>query len=323
MCPPKEKVVILFLFLLLFSSCSTEERDGYYDVEYAGIGTPYQPIFTRQFFTAFKKFPSEYFIQSSAICGDYWFGIGCDYPGGVSNSDKQNFIVVCNLKSSQYLTTLWVDTGDLVVPHANVSCFGNEVLDGSPFPPLYISQWDYNGERGVVVVKIVVRNGNYSCETVQTIIPDIKDKERFGRGSTDWIVDTDNCKLYSLAYYIPGSSAIVENNKECICVFELPKIGDGKNIVLTDDDIVENYELEMFNYSQDKCYYNGNIFVSSGAPERPEWLKIRCIDLAKKEISSIMDLSKWGSEPEGMDIYDGGLLMNYGGREQYMLRLRR
>lgn len=321
MCSPK--VIIIIGGLFLFSSCSVEERDEYYDVEYAGIGTSYQPIFTRRFFTAFKNFPSEHFIQSSAISGNYWFGIGCGRLDGSSNSQKQNFIVICDLESSEYLTTLWADTGDLVVPHANVSCFGNDVLDGSPFPPLYISQWDYNGERGVVVVKITECNGNYSCETIQTIIPDIKDKEKFGRGATDWLVDTDNSKLYSLAYYIAGSSTIVESNKECICMFDLPKIDEGGNIVLTDDDIIDSFELEMFNYSQDKCYHKGNIYVSSGAPNHPEWLKIRCIDLAKKEIVSIMDLSKWGSEPEGMDIYDGDLLINYGGREQYILTVKR
>lgn len=290
-------------------------------LEYGGIGTSYFPKFQRSLFCSFANFPSNYAIQSSAICGKYWFGCGYECTENGKYSSDNPFIVVCNLEKSEYITTMQINTAGVRVPHCNVCCFGNEVFEDSPFPPLYISQWNYNGERGALVVKILYRNETFSCETIQTIIPKIDDKERFGHGSTDWIVDTDNNHLYSLAYYKPGSSTIVEGNKECICVFDLPKIADGSIIYLTNEDIVDSFDLEMFNYSQDKCYHNGLIYVSSGFHAYPDWIMIRTINLNTKEVESVLNLSEWSGEPQGLAVYKNDLLMNYGRRKQFLIHI--
>lgn len=305
------KVVSILILILFLSSCSNpyfEEQD---EIEYGGDGSEYFPFFSRSLLFSFKDIPSNYIIQSIAIYDKFWFGVGHEYRDDKGKLVNRCFIVIYNIESSKYITTLFVENLDLKCPHANVSCFGNEKLDDSIFPPLYVSQWDYDGERGIIVIKIINHNNNFTCEVIQTILPNIKNMEVFGYGATDWIVDTDRNKLYSLAYYKAGFSTIEKDNKECICVFNLPKINDGRSIVLLDEDIQDHFELEMINYSQDKCYYDGNIFVSSGHDSYPNWLKIRKIDLNKKCIISVMDISKWGGEPEGMDIYRKGILLNY------------
>ena len=313
-------VPLSMIICISLCGCNSDMEDTLL-LEYGGIGTSYFPKFQRSLFCSFANFPSNYAIQSSAVSGKYWFGCGYECMQNGNYSNEQPFIIVCDLEKGEYINTLPIKATGIRVPHCNVCCFGNEKLQDSPFPPLYISQWNYNGERGILVVKILCHNETFICETVQTIIPIIGDKERFGYGSTDWLVDIDNDHLYSLAYYKPGSSTIVEGNKECICVFDLPKISDGPVIELTDADITDSFELEMLNFSQDKCYHNGCIYVASGYHSYPEWIKIRKINLQKKEIESVLDLSPWGGEPEGLDVYKDDLLINYGGKEQFLIHI--
>ncbi len=315
---PRLILSMFVIFCICLCGCESEQE---IILEYGGLGTSYFPKFQRSAFCSFKNFPSDYAIQSSAVSGKYWFGCGYECMKHGKYSDDQPFIIVSNLENEEYITCIPISTAGVRVPHCNVCCFGNENLQESPFPPLYISQWNYDGERGVLVVKINYEGDQFSCEMVQMIIPHIEDKERFGNGSTDWIVDTDNDKLYSLAYYLTGSSTLVDGNRECICVFDLPKIGDGSVIELTDADIIDNFELEMLNFSQDKCYHDGCIYVASGYHAYPEWIKIRKINLQKKEIESVLDLSPWSGEPQGLDIFNGDLLMNYGRKQQYLIHI--
>ncbi|MBD5174715.1 MAG: hypothetical protein HDT06_02715 [Bacteroidales bacterium] len=316
------RLILPLSWIICISLCGcNSDIDDTLLLEYGGIGTSYFPKFQRSLFCSFANFPSGYAIQSSAVIGKYWFGCGYECMEDGNYTNDHPFIIVCNLEKGEYITTLPLKAPGVRVPHCNVCCFGNEMLDDSPFPPLYISQWNYNGERGVVVVKILNHNETFTCETIQTIIPIIGDKERFGCGSTDWIVDTDQNYLYSLAYYKPGSSTIVEGNKECICVFDLPKIADGPIIYLTDEDIVDSFDLEMINFSQDKCYYNGLIYVSSGFHAYPDWTMIRTINLNTKEVESVLNLSEWSGEPQGLAIYKDDILMNYGSRKQFLIHI--
>ena len=311
---------LAMIICITFGGCNSDIEDTTL-LEYGGIGTSYFPKFQRSLFCSFTNFPSDYAIQSSAVSGKYWFGCGYECLEDGNYTNDHPFIIVCNLEKGEYITTMHLNSADVRVPHCNVCCFGNEAFDDTPFPPLYISQWNYNGERGALVVKIVYQNETFSCETIQTIIPKIDDKERFGYGSTDWIVDTDNNHLYSLAYYKSGSSTIIEGNKECICIFDLPKIADGSKIYLTNEDIVDSFDLEMFNFSQDKCYYNGLIYVSSGFHAYPDWIMIRTINLNTKVVESVLNLSAWSCEPQGLAIYKNDLLMNYGGRKQFLIHI--
>lgn len=317
--------VYLTIFLLLpiiFISCNRDEAiEGLNPDVYGGDGSAFKPQYSRRLFTRFKNFPDEHFIQSVAIYKNFWFGVGFQYLDGNTYHPNNAFIIICDLNKSEYITKLYIDHKNLAVPHGNVSCFGNETLDGTEFPPLYVSQWNHDGARGVIVLRIDYNNGNFSCETIQTIVPKIFNQEVFGYGCTDWVVDTDQSLLYSLAYYRAGSSTLVEGNKECVCVFDLPKIIDGEEILLNDDNIKDSFNLEMINYSQDKCYYKDHILVSSGESSYPYWLKIRSIGLFSKKVEYELNLSRWGLEPEGLDIYMDNILMNYGGSSQYMLQL--
>ena len=316
------RILFLLIPIALIISCSHDETiEELNSDEYGGDGSSFNPFFSRRLLTSFKNFPEEHFIQSVAIYKNYWFGVGFQYLDRNTDHPNNAFIIICDLDNSNYIAKLYIDHKALAVPHGNVSCFGNETISGTEFPPLYVSQWDDDGARGVIVLRIDHSNEEFSCETIQTIVPKISNKEIFGYGCTDWVVDTDKSRLCSLAYYRAGSSTLVEDNKECVCVFGLPKIRDGKEIILTDKDIIESFELDVMNVSQDKCYHNGHVLVSSGYSSYPNWLKIRSINLSSKRIEYELDLSKWGLEPEGLDIYRGNIFMNYGGSSQYLIQL--
>lgn len=250
--------------------------------------------------------------QSFAAYGDYL--ITCNY------SDSTVTAKVMSLSNGTLLATLNLPYGSLHRPHCNVCCFGNEFgSENSIAPLLYVSQWDYEYQRGVLVYDFKLIDGVYSVELVQTIVPNNIGTQYLGAGCVDWVVDTDNSMLYALAYYVAGSSTIVEGNKEMICKFALPKLVDGANIELTETDILDNWEMEMFNFSQDKCYNSGKIFVLSGYDTYPQWTKIRVIDLLRKEIVSVIPLAQYGGEPEGMDVVQGFLTYGYSGSNIYRL----
>ena len=255
--------------------------------------------------------------QSFASYGDYI--VACNYDDGVSPSEITAKLM--SLSGNSVLATFSLPYGSVHRPHCNTCCFGNEFGSADSIVPLlYVSQWDYGYERGVLVYDIKLSGGVYSAELVQTIIPDNIGVGYLGQGDIDWVVDTDNSMLYAFAYYLPGLSTIVEGNKEMICKFALPALSDGSLIELTEADILDNWEMGTFNYSQDKCYNSGKIYIVSGESSTyPDWTKIRVLDLARKEVVSEIPLAQFGGEPEGMDIVQGFLTYGYGGAYIYRL----
>lgn len=246
------------------------------------------------------------------------FAIYKDYIVGAYYSGDKAYARLFNITNGNLLAQFELPTGAFYRPHCNVCCFGNEIANVNSIAPLlYISQWDDTGDRGVLVYDIIYNENQYSISLVQTIKPIGISDEIIGAGSIDYVVDTDNDKLYSIAYYKKNGALIPQEdgNKEMICVFDLPKLSDGTDIILESDDVIDNYEFEPFNYSQDKCYNNGCIFVSSGGDGYPDWTKIRVINLKEKSIASIIPLNYYGGEPEGLDVYKGDLVINgYGGQ---------
>lgn len=113
--------------------------------------------------------------------------------------------------------------------HGNMCSFGNEVLEGSSIPLLYVSHWD--GDKGVVVYSI--SSDDLTATQVQKIIPseELKSSSTFGVGNTDFTVDAENGFLYSVCYkenrYTEG-----ESNKTCICKFLLPKVSQDSTVMI-------------------------------------------------------------------------------------------
>ena len=200
-------------------------------------------------------------------------------------------------------------------PHSNTICFGKDCYSKTDkYPLLYVSQWYVNSENGVLVFRIFNEEGKYDLQFLQLIRFDTSLTGNVGQGPIDWVVDTDHGELYSLAYSLAGEDSymVTEDNATVITRCRLPNFTEGKEVILKNEDIKDRYELEVFQYSQDKAYHNGHIYALAGYYVAPESISLRDIDLTKRKIVSKIDLSEYGGEPEGLSISrDGDLVFTW------------
>ena len=123
--------------------------------------------------------------------------------------------------------------------------------------------------------------------------------------------------LTSIAFIVWHIILIVielkKETKQCFLKFALPSLSDGNNVVLTQSDVLDNFEFEFFKFFQDKCYNGSKIYIAAGMGNHQSITKIRVLDLTTKQIITVIPLGDtYNSEPEGLDIYNGKLLMTYG-----------
>lgn len=248
--------------------------------------------------------------DSMAIYGDLAVVVS------VINNHRDVTGQIYDLTENKLLTTIKFDYLNYDVPHANTACFSSVFRsETSILPLLYISQWEYYSHRVVFVYDIVEDNGCIKANLVQIIDPHKINSEILGEGSIDWVVDFDKMYLYALSYKLPGSSTLVENNEEIIVKFSLPSVNESELVYfLSEQDIKECYRLDTFNYSQDKCYYKDYIFIVSGSsdPKFSYMNRLRILDLNNRKLIENFSLLYFGyREPEGLDFYNGQLLLTF------------
>lgn len=246
------------------------------------------------------------FHQSMAMWSDYaLFQV-------IENDELYSYVY--NIKSKSFLGKLQLPHFDYKSPHANCSCFGNLFYDDdSLLPLLYVSQWKWNGERGVLVYNI---KKNFTVELIQFIAPLKIRKDIIGYGDIDWVVDTDSERLYALAYKKAGASTITEDNEEIITAFHLPTVKNNSTVILTEEDIIDSFRCEVFNYSQDKTYKGGKIYVISGGNDANLAFmnNMRIIDLKTKSViykKNIYNEGQAHAEPEGLSFCGDELFLTY------------
>lgn len=209
-------------------------------------------------------------------------------------------------------------------PHCNMASFGKEHLGGNKLPVLYLSQWDRDKERGTLVYDIKMNgDGSASAVQVQRIRADVPD-DILGSTSVDWVVDTDAGNLYSFGYSMPGNNTWdyqSQYNTTKVCVFRLPKLSEGEEVVLTGKDLVDNYDIEAMVYRQDAAYHKGKIYIATGIHKR-SCVYLKEFDLKKKCITRVFDLRTIVyKEPEGVFFHGNNLIINFGRDELYTIKL--
>ena len=251
------------------------------------------------------QLPDLPFHQSLAVYGDFALF--------QATSNNRLFSYIYYLPNLYLCSKTELKTVGNILPHANVSCFGKKLYSkDSLFPLLYVSQWDWNGDRGVLVYDI---KSDFSAELVQFISPAHINKSIIGAGDIDWVVDFDSDIMYALAYKKAGASTIIEGNEEIITAFPLPDIG-RKTVMLEEKDIIDNYRCKVLSYSQDKVFKDGKIFIVAGGNDSAISFmnKIYVLDLARKQIREEYGITRYAigiSEPEGLGFWGDRLIMTY------------
>lgn len=302
-------IQILLAFLTLAAACSPEPvpeplpavSDP--DVPSVPSENPETPEpFPEGRYQLRDRLPAMAVAQSLAVHGDKMFTV---------SANEQ--VTVTDLVTYKQLGTFSLPLGSHSALHANTCCFGKHFArEGDEFPLFYVSQWFGDEERGVLVYRITRPDGKYRCELVQAIIPD-PSMEKIGKGSADWVVDTDSGYLYCFAYKLIGNTSTrMDGNAMIVTQFDLPSPDDGPEVTLTDGDVVRSAELDMMLVTQDKCYRNGEIFIVSGSHTVAGSLRLRSLSLLTLTVTRDIDLSVYGGEPQGLDFGpDGKLLGSY------------
>lgn len=286
------RTYVAFIFVMLLASCEPIDLEGH--------------VYQNGRITKFLELPNVPFHQSMTIYGDY----------ALFQTMEQGLLYsyVYDLKERTQVAKINLPFEKYSSPHANCACFGNEFYDDdSLFPALYVSQWDWRGNRGALVYNI---KKDLTAELVQFISPKEISKDVIGSGDIDWVVDTDKNRLYAFAYRKSGSSTITEDNEEIITYFTLPNLKDSPEIILTQEDILDAFRCEILNYSQDKAYKDGKVYVVSGGNKEQyaSMNNLWIIDLDAKSVvwkESIYEDGLMYTEPEGLSFYGDRLLLTY------------
>lgn len=214
-----------------------------------------------------------------------------------------------------------LDKSDVIPPHSNAVCFGNEFFaEGDEFPLLYSNIYNNFAKtdtplKGVCCVYRLERDGeSFKTTLVQLIeIGFVEDHtlwklcpEKDGaRPYGNFVVDRDNGKYYAFVMRD-------EEKGTRYFVFDLPKVADGeidpkygvKKVVLNKDDIEKYFDCPAHHYIQGACCHNGKVYSVEGFTNHPA---LRIIDPKKGEQELFFDFNAVGAtdEAEFIDFYGG------------------
>lgn len=189
--------------------------------------------------------------------------------------------------------------------HVNAANFGFEKKDGSVTPYLYVTE--YNSPSRCFVEKI----GNKRTDLVQIITAQKKGKNL---KVSIWCVDSENRRLYCL---IRNTAELQTKGyaTNTIIAFRLPLISEGKEILLSEKDILSEFVVPFPNGVQDAVIREGYMYIASGLQQssshQPNSRRaIRIIDLKKKVLKKTIDLTLLTTnEPEGIDFFNNKMLL--------------
>lgn len=264
-------------------------------------------------FTAYKTLPRA-LSQAMAVYNDYILLFSYD--------TNRAIVYLYKLSDGTLLATLLLPNNTYKRPHCNAVSFSNVYNKAnSILPLLYVSQWDDDSEKGCFVYDITLSNGNYRVDLVQTILPTNVTTTIRGAGQTDWIVDPLGY-IYSVGYLVENGATITTNNKTMVTKYKLPAINKGSEVMLSNVDVLDNFELPIFIYRQDMCFEDGNILMLVGMTNNTAPRRLVFINPDTHCISLLLSLDFINEEPEGIGVKDGMLLIGfYGDQVVYQLKL--
>lgn len=181
--------------------------------------------------------------------------------------------------------------------HVNCACFSRQFVTGYSLPALYITE--FYGKRRCFVE--LIKDGK--SKLIQTI--EYVNRQGTNPFVREWIVDNKNQTLYAV---------IREGNRQknnIIKKFLLPKLESGSSVILTDDNVIDEFSVVFENALQGGVIYGRNMYIATGSSSlhgEEEYLarEIKVIDLKRKVLVKSINLkSVTMNEPEDIDFYKG------------------
>lgn len=214
-----------------------------------------------------------------------------------SNTSNAKRGGIFSLDTQSLIATFELPHAGLNDPHANMCSArmdGNDII-------LYIDQWD--GEKLCLVYRLSA-SANYAATLIQTIGSNSSNQ---GAGYRDWAVDFFNNKIYSIGYKQTTDRGDKKENTSFVTSFTLPAITAG-NVTFTDDDVIDNFEVELSTCRQDCEIIGDKMLMGYGLGSSTE-TGICILNLVNHEVESDVRFNVVTSaigEPEGVCTNDDG-----------------
>lgn len=240
--------------------------------------------------------------QDGAIFNNFLFRFGT--RGECNVYDMNKIEKATKHFSADAVDSFVLDKAELIVPHSNAVCFGNEYYEPcDEFPLLYSNIYNNyaNTEEplvGVCCVYRMQRNGKaFKSTLVQIIEIGFTNDTELWRSRVEpadvrpygnFTIDTQTSTLYAFTMRDAADSTRY-------FAFDLPKLSDGvfcerygvKKVTLGVDDIKEQFDVEYHHYVQGACCHNGKIYSVEGFTnneKNPPALRIINTQTKKQEL---------------------------------------
>ena len=213
--------------------------------------------------------------------------------------DSNNFIDVYNMKTYQPIASIELRAESAV--HCNTVSFSSEFYQmGDKYPLIYVQ---HNGNYNKVnVYRIILQDTVYSAQKIQTI--------SFSPCSHSLTaIDRENKKMY--IFYL-------NNNERFIALSDIPKTSPQK-FSFNLSKVQKTYAISIPKVVQDTAFDKDCLYLICGYNKQGELWRI---DM-KSKTARIIDLTKYGmtSEPEGLDIYEGNVIVSFQDKSVYQIRI--
>lgn len=193
--------------------------------------------------------------------------------------------------------------------HVATACFGREAVGNNKVPVLYAAEF---AGKSRCFVENITQDSSILVQTIEA-------RERGKNFLIQcWVVDNVGKYLYSVS----GKQKIDSLGRCPVTIrkYRLPKLSEGKNILLTEKDKKDQFKLDFPSCLQGATIRDGNLYIVTGFqasqyknPRGKRSLKV--ISLSEKKIVNEIDLTYvTTNEPEGFDFFGNKALM-YCGQE--------
>lgn len=271
-----------FAFLFIFNSC---DKDEYFIEELVNVVADEEYEIVGKIGIKISKYMDQSaggYVQGAACYGDYLFQF----------LDSNTAVNIYNLRKKDYVET--VEMVPIKSNHCNNASFSSFFYNGTDeFPLLYVSG-DSSSYNHVQVYRIIKVGDSFTFVQIQeiTLPKATKENNLYWSGV---ILDNDNNCMYIYA----------NSNGAQIAKLNIPDINQ-KEVVLTDEDIMEQYTLEKFTHQQGAVIYKGMMYVFDGVPQWGDTNYLRIIDLERKENFATINITEKGlkREPEGAFMWN-------------------
>ena len=190
--------------------------------------------------------------------------------------------------------------------HANSACFGKDCIDSGSLPVMYITEC--GRKKRCFVEKI--QDGK--SKLIQTISATVKSKDF---QAFLWTVDRNKGFLYGVTRDDIHPIDVFGTKINTIVKFRLPRLDEGKEIVLTDKDLIDSFSVAFPNLLQGGKVKGHYLYISLGLQESSKKRKdsgraIAVIDLKRRKLKKFIDLTKITvNEPEDIDFHKNYILL--------------